>query len=194
LKKETIMFVDPTKAASQYLTFRLGAEMFALDVSNVREVLDFTAITKVPRAPQFMRGVINVRGSVVPVVDLHIKFGMPVTERTVDTRIVVMEIELDGEITVIGALADAVQNVMEIDPAQIEKTPAIGTDWDRDLIKGIGKHDDRFIMILDVNRLFSTKELAKVQDKASASRDRVQDQTETDSARPDRHPAPEPVA
>ena len=186
------MSVDSTKDTSQYLTFKLGAEMFALDVSNVREVLDFTTITKVPRAPEFMRGVINVRGSVVPVIDLHIKFGLPAVERTVDTRIVVMEIDLDGDATVIGALADAVQNVMEIDPDQIEKTPAVGSDWDRDLIKGIGKHDDKFIMILDVNRLFSTNELARVQDKANAESE--PDQKDNEQVPSDSQPMQETVS
>lgn len=158
---------DTTMEVTQYLTFQLGEEMFALDVSQVREVLDFTTITKVPRAPEFMRGVINVRGSVVPVVDLRLKFGMPKIERTVDTRIVVMEIALDGEVMVIGALADAVRNVMELDPAQIENTPNIGARWDTEFIKGIGKHDDQFIIILNVDGVFSAEELARVSEKGA---------------------------
>jgi purine-binding chemotaxis protein CheW len=147
----------------QYLTFRLGEEMFALDVSQVREILDVTTITKVPRSPAFMRGVINVRGSVVPVVDLSLKFGMEKIERTLDTRIVVMEISLDGEITVIGALADAVHNVMEMETSQIEAAPKIGAKWNTEFIRGIGKHDDEFIIILDVDRIFSVDELSMVQ-------------------------------
>ena len=147
----------------QYLTFRLGEEMFALDVSQVREILDVTTITKVPRSPAFMRGVINVRGSVVPVVDLSLKFGMEKIERTLDTRIVVMEISLDGEITVIGALADAVHNVMEMETSQIEAAPKIGAKWNTEFIRGIGKHDNEFIIILDVDRIFSVGELSMVQ-------------------------------
>ena len=147
----------------QYLTFRLGEEMFALDVSQVREILDVTTITKVPRSPAFMRGVINVRGSVVPVVDLSLKFGMKKIERTLDTRIVVMEISLDGEITVIGALADAVHNVMEMETSQIEAAPKIGAKWNTEFIRGIGKHDNEFIIILDVDRIFSVDELSMVQ-------------------------------
>ena len=147
----------------QYLTFRLGEEMFALDVSQVREILDVTTITKVPRSPAFMRGVINVRGSVVPVVDLSLKFGMKKIERTLDTRIVVMEISLDGEITVIGALADAVHNVMEMEASQIEAAPKIGAKWNTEFIRGIGKHDNEFIIILDVDRIFSVGELSMVQ-------------------------------
>jgi purine-binding chemotaxis protein CheW len=158
-------------AARQYLTFKLGEEMFALDVSQVREVLDVTTITKVPRAPAFMRGVINVRGSVVPVVDLRLKFDMTQIQRTVDTRIVVMEITLEGEISVIGALADAVHNVMDLEPGQIEAAPKIGARWNTEFIKGIGKHDDQFIIILNVDRIFSADELAMVQQKETDTED-----------------------
>lgn len=150
---------------SQYLTFRLGEEMFALDVGQVREILDVTTITRVPRSPNFMRGVINVRGSVVPVVDLRLKFGMTGTEQTVDTRIVVMEIVLDGEQTVIGSLADAVHDVMELDSAAIEDAPKIGAKWNSSFIRGIGKHNDQFIIILDVDRVFSAEELAMVKSR-----------------------------
>jgi purine-binding chemotaxis protein CheW len=148
----------------QYLTFKLGEEMFAVDVSQVREILDVTTITKVPRAPAFMRGVINVRGSVVPVVDLRMKFDMPKSEQTVDTRIVVMEISLDGELTIIGTLADAVHNVMDIEQSGIEPAPKVGAKWNTAFIQGIGKHNDEFIIILNVDRIFSAEELAMVQD------------------------------
>ena len=149
-------------APNQYLTFQLGAEMFALDVAQVREILDFTTITKVPRAPAFMRGVINVRGSVVPVIDLALKFDMAQAEKTLETRIVVVEVEYEGQVTVVGAVADAVRNVIEIDPARIEATPRIGAAGNSDFIKGIGKHQDAFVIILDVDRIFSADELAAV--------------------------------
>ena len=106
--------------------------MFALDVAKVREVLDFTTITKIPRTPEFMRGVINLRGNVVPVVDLRLGFGMSKTEKTVNTCIIVVEVELEGESTVIGALADSVEEVIDLEPDQIEPPPRIGTgDQDR---------------------------------------------------------------
>src|SRR5512141_3092337 len=92
---------------TQYLTFKLDEEVFALDISKVREVLDFTSVTKVPQTPEFMRGVINLRGSVVPVVDMRLKFGMSRTEKTVNTCIINVEITVDGEGTVLGALADS---------------------------------------------------------------------------------------
>lgn len=159
---------------SQYLTFKIGEEIFALEVSQVREVLDMTRITRVPRAPDFMRGVINVRGSVVPVVDLRLKFGLTRTENTVDTRIVVMEINLDGEATVLGALADSVNEVIELEPSCIENPPRIGMRWKTEFIKGIGKREDvdaKFIIILDIDRVFSTDELALVSDVETAGAD-----------------------
>ncbi len=151
------------REATQYLTFRLGEEVFALDISKVREVLDYTATTKVPRTPEFMRGVINLRGSVVPVVDLRLKFGMPKTEKTVNTCIIIVEVTVDDETTVLGALADSVQEVMDLDPVNIEPAPKIGTRLDTSFIKGMGKRDGSFVIILDIDRVFSVSELALVQ-------------------------------
>ncbi|MBU0674210.1 MAG: chemotaxis protein CheW [Proteobacteria bacterium] len=145
-----------------YLTFRLGEELFALDVFQVREVLDIAAITKIPRALDFMRGIINVRGTVVPVIDMRIKFGMSPIEQTLDSRIVVMELDLDGEITVLGALADSVHEVMELEANQIEPPPKIGSRWRTDFIKGVGKRNDQFILVLDVDRVFSADELTRI--------------------------------
>ncbi len=148
----------------QYLTFKLGDEIFAVDVAQVREILELVTITKVPKTPEFMRGVINVRGSVVPVVDMRLKFGMPGAEETINTCIVVMEVSLDTETTVIGALVDSVREVSEFAPDQIEPAPSLGTHMNVEFIKGIGKHDEDFVIILDIDRIFSTVELASVQD------------------------------
>jgi len=159
---------NTTNLGANYLTFRLGQEMFALNVLQVREVLDLSPITRVPRAPAFMRGVINVRGAVVPVVDMRLKFGQQVGADTVDTRIVVMEVVLENESVVLGFLADAVHEVMEMEADQIEPPPRMGGRWRTDLIRGIGKHNDAFILILDVDRLFSTDELTAVAGGAEA--------------------------
>lgn len=148
---------------TQYLTFKLDGEVFAIDISKVREVLDFTTITKVPRTPEFMRGVINLRGSVVPVVDLRLKFGMAKTERTVNTCIIITEVSVDGETVILGALADSVQEVIDLEPDRIEAAPRIGTKLRTDFIKGMGKYSDKFILLLDINKVFSTDELALVQ-------------------------------
>ena len=144
---------------TQYLTFKLGAEVFALDIGKVREVLDFTPVTHVPQTPAFMRGVINLRGSVVPVVDMRLKFGMAAADRTVSTCIIIVEVELDGEKMALGAIADSVQEVLDLDPGQIEPAPRIGVRLNTDFLTGMGKHDDRFIMILDIDKVFSCDEL-----------------------------------
>ncbi|MEW6669068.1 MAG: chemotaxis protein CheW [Thermodesulfobacteriota bacterium] len=154
---------------SLYLTFRLGEEVFAIDVKQVREVLDLSPVTKVPRAPEFMRGVINLRGSVVPVVDLNMKFGLPKKEATVDTRIVVMEIDLDGEVTVMGAMADSVHEVLELEPGQIQDPPRLGARWRSEFIRGMGKRNDEFVIIIDIDRVFSSDELALVQETGDIS-------------------------
>jgi len=158
------MSVNGTMETTQYLTFRLDEEVFALDICKVREVLDYTTITKVPRTPDFMRGVINLRGSVVPVVDMRLKFGMLESEKTVNTCIIIAEISMDGETTVLGALVDSVQEVMDLEPDEIEPSPRIGTKIRTDFIRGMGKRDSRFIMILDVDKIFSFDELTTVQD------------------------------
>ncbi|MBM9614923.1 chemotaxis protein CheW [Desulfobulbus rhabdoformis] len=147
---------------NQYLTFMLKDEVFGLAIGQVREVLDFTNITKVPRTPEYMRGVINLRGSVVPVVDLHLKFGLEQTEKTVNTCIIIVEINMDGEITVLGALADSVQEVVELEPEQIEPAPKIGTKLNTEFIKGMGKRDEEFIILLDIDKVFSNEELMQV--------------------------------
>jgi len=154
--------------ATQYLTFKLDHEIFALDITKVREVLDFTAITKVPRTPPFMRGVINLRGSVVPVVDLRLKFGMPKTEQTVNTCIIITEVTVDGDTTILGALADSVQEVLDLGAEHIEPAPKIGTKLNTEFIKGMGKQDDKFVLILDIDKVFSTEELALVQAEQEA--------------------------
>jgi purine-binding chemotaxis protein CheW len=143
----------------QYLSFTLAEELFALDIGTVREVLDFTRVTEVPQTPDFMRGVINLRGSVVPVMDLRRKFGLPAAEQTVNTCIIIVEVALDGEKTVLGALADSVQEVLDLEPGQIEPPPRIGMNLNANFIKGMGKRDERFIIILDIDRVFSATEL-----------------------------------
>jgi purine-binding chemotaxis protein CheW len=143
---------------TQYLTFRIDDKIFGFNITKVREVLDFTTITRVPRTPDFMRGVINRRGSVVPVVDLRLKFGMPKTEKAVNTCIIIVEVTVDGETTVLGALADSVQEVMDLDPDHIEPAPKIGTRLNTEFIKGLAKKDHWFIIILDIEKIFSVDE------------------------------------
>ena len=156
------MSVASITDTKQYLTFQLGEEVFAVDVSHVREILEFTTVTKVPRTPDYMRGVINLRGSVVPVLDMRLKFGLSRTEKTVDTCIIVVEVFFEDESTIIGALVDSVQEVLELEPDQIEPAPRIGTQLKTEFIKGMGKRDDRFIILLDIDKVFSSEELAVI--------------------------------
>ena len=163
------MSVPSITQTSQYLTFKLGDEVFALDIGKVREVLDFTLIAKVPQTPDFMLGVINLRGTVVPVVDMRLKLAMTRTETTVNTCIIIVEIEIDGETTVLGALVDSVQEVMDLDPDQIEPPPRIGTRLNTKFIKGMGKREEKFIIILDIDKVFSADELAMALDMGEES-------------------------
>lgn len=149
------MAVAAITETRQYLTFELAEEIFAVDVEKVREILELTTITKVPQTPDFMRGVINLRGSVVPVADMRLKFGMQSAERTVNTCIVVVEACCDGETLVLGAIADSVREVLELEPEQIEPAPRIGIKFDTGSILGMGKHDGQFIMILDIDKCFT---------------------------------------
>lgn len=148
-----------------YLTLKLDKELLALDVSRVREVLDLCTITRVPRTPRFMKGVINLRGMVIPVIDLRRKFGMPSVEDTIDSRIVVAEIDLEGAETVVGVLTDSVHDVVEIGHDKINAAPETGKRWRREYVKGIGKQGDNFILLLDLDRLFSENALQSITEK-----------------------------
>lgn len=152
----------------QYITFKLGGEVFAIDVARVREVLEVSEITRIPAAPEYMRGVVNVRGQSTPVVDLRLRFCLPRVDDTVHTRIIVMELELDGERTVLGGIADSVHEVIELDPSNINPPPRIAMRWRSEFIQGMGKRGDDFIIILDVNAVFGSDELALVREAAGA--------------------------
>lgn len=143
----------------QFLTFRLGGESFSIEVSQVREILDRTEVTRVPQTPAYMLGVINLRGSVVPVIDLRQRFGMEAVERTRDSCIIVMELNLEGEQTVIGALADAVEEVLDMSRDEIEPPPRLGSRVNVDFIRGVGKRGEEFVMILDIDKIFSSEEV-----------------------------------
>jgi purine-binding chemotaxis protein CheW len=139
--------------ATQYLTFVLDEEVFAVDVARVREILEFTTVTKIPQTQHYMRGVINLRGCVVPVIDLRVLFGLPDADATVNTCIVVIEINTDGNSMIVGALTDSVREVMELEGNQIEAAPRIGSRVKAGFISGMGKHNNEFIMILNIDRM-----------------------------------------
>jgi purine-binding chemotaxis protein CheW len=169
------MSASAISESTQYLTFKLQDEIYAVDVANIREILDFTTVTKVPKTPDFMRGIINLRGSVVPVIDMNLKFGMPETQKTVNTCIIVMELSLDGETVVLGSLADAVQEVLELEQDQIEPAPKIGTRLKTEFIRGMGKHNDQFIMILDIDKIFSFDEFNAMNADSGSCQENLQE-------------------
>lgn len=145
--------------SGQYLAFNLDKELYALDIDTVREVLEVTEITKVPQSREYMRGVINVRGHAVPVADLRTKFGMDEAEMTVDTCIIIIDVRIKEENIVLGVLVDGVEEVLEIERENIEPPPRFGVGISSEFIKGIGKVEDKFIVILDARKVFSEEEL-----------------------------------
>ena len=146
-------------AIYQFLTFGLCNENYAVKVRNVREVLEVVPITNVPGMPAFMKGVLNLRGSVVPVIDLRKKFGMPEAKATVDTSIIIMEIESEDEVLQIGVFVDSVHEVIELQPDKIEPAPSMGINLKTGYIEGMCEYDERFLIILNINRILSTEEL-----------------------------------
>jgi purine-binding chemotaxis protein CheW len=152
------------RSLTSYLTFKLGDELFAASVSKVIEILEIPKITKVPRSPEFMRGVVNLRGNVLSVIDSRIKFGLPSVEDTVSTCIIVMNIQIENQEITLGIIADAVKEVVEIDKTSIQAVPEIGSKYRSEFIEGMVKSDDQFIMILNIDLLFSSQEANILQD------------------------------
>jgi len=144
---------------TQYLTFCLAEEEYAIGVLRVKEIIEYDTVTRVPSTPPWIRGVINLRGGVVPVVDLAVKLGLPERPVTRRTCIVIVEIDLDGERALMGVMADAVSQVVDIPPADIEPAPAFGTRVRVDYLKGMGRAGRKFVLMLDIDRALSTDEL-----------------------------------
>jgi purine-binding chemotaxis protein CheW len=145
---------------SQYLTCGAGDEVFALAIAQVREVLDLCPISKVPNMPAFVRGMIDVRGRTVPVIDLRLKFGMEAAEPTPSTRIMVLEVVIDSRPLVIGALTDRVIEVTALDAGEVEPPPEIGSRWRSEIIRGIGRRNGTFVIVLNLNKVFALDELS----------------------------------
>lgn len=151
-----------------YLSFKLGEEVFAINVSKVLNILEMKPITRVPKSPDYLKGVINLRGTVLPVVDLRIKLGLPENNITVDTNIIVLNIEKEGETIMLGILIDAVREVLEFKTEEISPSPAIGTKYNSGFIKGMWRIDENFIMILDIDKVFSVEDIIDFQEHLSA--------------------------
>ena len=153
-----------TTNIKQYVTFCLAEELFGVEVNRTREILSVISVTSVPQTPDYMLGVINLRGQVVPVIDMRLKLGLAAADETQDTCIIVVEVLVDGEPIVVGALADAVREVLEIKSDAIEPPPRLGTRLNTEFIKGMGKVDEAFLILLDIDKIFNSDELALVQE------------------------------
>ena len=152
--------VKVDEAPSQYLTFALGSEMFAVGILNVKEIIEYGNLTEIPMMPAFIRGVINLRGSVVPVIDLAARFGGSQTEVGRRTCIVIVEVEDEDAKHDIGIMVDAVSEVLDIPGSEIEPPPAFGAKIRADFIFGMGKVAGKFVIILNINKVLSVEEIA----------------------------------
>lgn len=149
-----------TPQTESYLTFKLDEELFAINVSKVLEILEVKPITKIPKSPSFMKGVINLRGNILPVIDTRNKFCMPQQDFTIDTCIIVLNINSASESLLVGAIVDSVQKVIDIPEVAIQPSLSMGAIYREDFINGIGKIDEDFIMILNIDKVFSAEEIA----------------------------------
>jgi purine-binding chemotaxis protein CheW len=150
----------PLEDGGQYVTLGLGSEVFAVEVQWVREILDVPLIAKLPNGPNYLLGMIDVRGECVPVIDLRPKLGLASVAQTAYSRILVLEIELVGRRLVVGVLADRVFEVTPLDGQGMEAAPEIGVRWRSDYIRGIGRRGNAFVVVFDLTRLFSSDDAA----------------------------------
>jgi purine-binding chemotaxis protein CheW len=151
------------RLAGKYMTFQIAAEEYGLEILKVREIIGLMEITRVPRTREFIRGVINLRGKVIPVVDLRLKFGMPACEATDQTVIIVVQYALEGRPLTMGILVDQVLEVLSIDGQHIEPPPSLGSAaLDSEFILGVGKHEKRIVFLLDIAKVLSTDEARDV--------------------------------
>jgi purine-binding chemotaxis protein CheW len=172
----SVVAIGPTADARQYLTFLLAGEMYAVAILNVKEIIEYGTLTEIPMMPAFIRGVINLRGAVVPVIDLAARFGGVRTAIGRRTCIVIIELSQEDVPQDVGIVVDAVSEVLEIPPAEIEPPPAFGARIRTDFIDGMGKVAGRFVVILDVGRVLSVDEmaaLATVGESSKAAADAV---------------------
>jgi len=152
--------IQTVAVIKQYLTFRIGNENYGLELSQTREIIEYSGITEVPLMPKFLRGVINLRGEVVPVIDLAVRLGRKSIEVQKRTCIIVVELQSNEQNHVLGLLADSVSEVIEMNDDNIEDAPSFGANIRADFIQGIAKRDDEFVVLLDANNALSIRELA----------------------------------
>jgi len=170
---------EKRKVIESYLSFRLGEEVFALHVGRVHKILEMTEITGIPKSPDYMKGVINLRGSVLPVIDMRVKFGMSPVQRTKTTCILVAEVSIERELVMVGLLVDAVQAVQKIKDEEILPPPSIGSKFRSDFISGMTRVDERFFMILNIDLVLSSDDLISIKALQEVKESVVNDQAES---------------
>jgi len=162
---------DTEQKLQQYLTFMIGGEEYAVSLLKVKEIIEYDVVTEIPKTPQWVRGVINLRGNVVPVIDLAVKFRLPASVAGKLTCIVITEVECEGEATVMGIMADAVRQVIDLKPEDVEVPPTFGTRVKVDYLLGMARSGKKFCLLLDTEKVLSTEELLELPDSVEAATD-----------------------
>jgi purine-binding chemotaxis protein CheW len=147
-------------ADQQYLTFSIADDRYALPVGEVREVLEPQRTTKIPRTAPYIKGIINVRGTGLPIIDLRLLLDLPERESTMDTAVIVVEYDQNGAMRTVGLVSDAVHEVIFLDPDELDQAPKMGTRLTMDCIRGIGRHEDDFVLLLDLGVLLGEEQIA----------------------------------
>jgi len=165
------MVDQETVTGGQYLSFTLREESFAVEIDKVREVLDVTTLTRIPRMPEYLSGVINLRSNVVPVVDLGLVLGMVAIAKTVNTCIMIVDINVPGETSSVqmGVLTDSVQAVLDLGAEDIEPVPRMGTNLNTNFIRGMGRQDEKFLILLDIDRVLASEGQAVLREMDGAA-------------------------
>ncbi|MDQ3000947.1 MAG: chemotaxis protein CheW [Fibrobacterota bacterium] len=158
--------------AGKYLTFNLGKEVYGIEILKVQEIIGLMPVTRVPRTPAFVRGVVNLRGKVIPVIDLRLKFGLESKEDTERTCIIVVQVALNGGSVIMGLIVDEVSEVLNVLADQIEASPSFGSKVDTDFILGMGKVAQKVVMLLDVDKVLASDELATVQNMKNSTEEK----------------------
>jgi len=172
----------------QYLTFMIGGEEYAVSLLKVKEIIEYDVVTEIPKTSQWVRGVINLRGNVVPVIDLAVKFRLPASVAGKLTCIVITEVECEGEATIMGIMADSVRQVIDLKPEDVEVPPTFGTRVKVDYLLGMARSGKKFCLLLDTEKVLSTEELLELPDSVEAAADVPVAESETEAT-----PLPAPV-
>ena len=158
---------NKNETRASYLTFQLGKELFASHVTKIESIIEVPTLTKIPKTPDYMKGIMHLRGTALPVFDTRMKFGMTPTEMNANTCVLVLDINIDGETVPIGALVDSVQEVLEINENEIRPLPGVGDRYETEFIQGVVKSNESFIMLLNMDLIFSFEELENLSNQVS---------------------------